>query len=474
MEYLEPSKPRFDSVGVAKKADDLKGSIQAMLDGDDKVAKLVQALVYQGSQYASVLIPEVADTMKPIDDAMRWGFGHKVGPFEIWDMLGVQAVVDQMTAAGFAPADWVLTMLKSGHDTFYQYEDGTIVGVYDVSKEDYVRIARTPGLVLLKEQTLVKKNAGASIYDLGDGVAGVEFHTKMNALDADIVEMINEALDRTESEFDGLVIGNEADHFSAGANLFMVVMAAQQQMWDQLDEMIVGLQNVMMRMRYSPKPVVVAPSGMALGGGCEMVMHGSRVVAAGELYAGLVEMGAGVIPAGGGTKEMMRRVINPAMKVPDAIALPYLQKAFMQIGMAQVATSAREAQQAGILTNADRIVMSRDHLLAEAKKEVVHMANTGYAPPAPEMIYAPGRDMLGALELGAYMFKEGKFISEYDNHIANKLSYILSGGGLSKPQWVSEQYILDLEREAFLSLCGEKKTQERMWALLQTGKPLRN
>ena len=474
MEYLEPQKPRFDSVGAAKKADDLKGSIQAMLDGDDKVARLVQALVYQGSQYASVLIPEVADTMKPIDDAMRWGFGHKAGPFEIWDMLGVQAVVDQMTAAGFAPADWVLTMLKSGHDTFYQYEDGTPVGVYDVSKKDYVRIERTPGLVLLKEQKLIKKNAGASLYDLGDGVAGVEFHTKMNALDDDIFEIMTEALDRTDSEFDGLLVGNEADNFSAGANLFMVVMAAQQQMWDTLDEMVKKLQDLNMRMRYSPKPVVIAPAGMALGGGCEVTMHGSRVVAHGETYIGLVEMGAGVIPAGGGTKEIMRRVINPAMKTPDAIALPYLQKTFMQIGMAQVATSAREAQQAGILTNADRIVMSRDHLLAEAKKEVLHMVNTGYAPPPPEMIYAPGRDMLGALELGAYMFKEGKFISEYDLHIANKLSYILSGGGLSKPQWVSEQYILDLEREAFVSLCGEQKTQERMWALLNTGKPLRN
>lgn len=474
MEYLEPSKPRFDSVGKAKKAESLKDSIQAMLDGDDKAAKLIQALTYQGSQYASVLIPEVADTPKPIDDAMRWGFGHKAGPFEIWDMLGVQAIVDQMTAAGFAPADWVLSMLKSGIETFYQYEDGNIVGVYDVSKEDYVRIARTPGLLLLKEQNLIKKNAGASLYDLGNGVAGVEFHTKMNAIDADIFEIMNEALDRTESEFDGLVVGNEADHFSAGANLFMVVVAAQQGMWDQLEDMVRGLQDMNMRMRYSPKPVVIAPAGMALGGGCEITMHGSRVVAAGELYIGLVEMGAGVIPAGGGTKEMMRRVINPAMRIPDMNVYAPLQKAFLQIGQAKVATSAREAQQMGILSATDRIVMSRDHLLAEAKKEVLHMVNTGYAPPLPEMIFAAGRDMRGALEVGAYMFKEGKFITEFEEKIAQKLSYILSGGGLSKPAWVSEQYILDLEREAFLSLCGEEKTQERMWALLNTGKPLRN
>ena len=474
MEYLEPKKPRFDSVGAAKKAKGLKGSLEAMLAGDDKVAKLVQALVYQGSQYASALIPEVADTMKPIDDAMRWGFGHKKGPFEIWDLLGVASLVEQMTAEGFAPADWVLTMLKRGCDSFYQYKDGKIVGVYDVSKEDYVRIERDLSLLALNEQKVVEKNASATLYDLGDGVACVEFHTKMNAIDADIVGMMIEALDRTETDFDALVIGNEADHFSAGANLFMVVVAAQNKMWDQLDEMIVGLQNVNMRMRYSPKPVVIAPAGMALGGGCEITMHGSRVVAAGELYIGLVELGAGVIPAGGGTKEIMRRVINPAMKTQDAIALPFLQQAFLQIGQAKVATSAREAQQMGILGAADRIVLSRDHLLAEAKKEALHMVNTGYTPPVPEKIYASGRDMLGALKLGAHMFTEGGFITEYENVIANKLSYILSGGGLSKPAWVSEQYILDLEREAFLSLCGNEKTIERMQALLKTGKVLRN
>jgi 3-hydroxyacyl-CoA dehydrogenase len=474
MEYVEPQKPRFDSLGKAKKAETLKESIEAMLNGEDKAAKLAQAIIYQGSQYASVLIPEVADTPKPIDDAMRWGFGHKAGPFEIWDMLGVQSIVERMTAAGFAPADWVLTMLKSGRDSFYQYEDGKIVGVYDVSKQDYVRIARDPSLLLLKEQKIVSRNAGATLYDMGDGVACVEFHTKMNAIDADIVGIMNEALDRTESEFDALVIGNEADHFSAGANLFTVVVAAQQKMWEQLDEMVRGLQDVNMRMRYSPKPVVIAPAGMALGGGCEITMHASRVVAAGELYIGLVEMGAGVIPAGGGTKEIMRRVVNPAMKTADAIALPFVQQAFLQIGQAKVATSAREAQQMRILGAADRIIISRDHLLAEAKKEALHMVNTGYAPPAPEMIYAAGRDMLGALELGAYMFKEGKFITEYEEVIAKKLSYILSGGGVSKPTWVTEQYILDLEREAFLSLCGEEKTQERMWALLKTGKVLRN
>ncbi|NOY98625.1 MAG: 3-hydroxyacyl-CoA dehydrogenase/enoyl-CoA hydratase family protein [Chloroflexi bacterium] len=474
MEHVPPTKPKFESIGKGKGIEDLGERLKFLLSADDKAAKLVQALTYQGFQYASALLPEVADTGKPIDDAIRWGFGHKAGPFEIWDMLGVAETVEQMTAAGFAPADWVLDMLKSGHESFYQYEDGNIVGVYDVSKKDYVRIARSPGLILLKEQKVISKNAGATLYDMGDGVACVEFHTKMNALDDDIFQILTEGLDRTENEFAGLVVGNEADNFSAGANLFMVVMAAQQKMWDALDEMVRKLQDLNMRMRYSPKPVVIAPAGLALGGGCEVTMHASRVVAAGELYIGLVELGAGVIPAGGGTKEIMRRVINPAMRIANMNVLLPLQQAFLQIGQAKVATSASEARQMGILGPADRIVMNRDHLLAEAKKEVLHMVATGYAPPPPEKVYAAGRDMLGALEVGAYMFKEGKYITEYDMHIANKLSYVLSGGGLSKPTWVSEQYILDLEREAFVSLCGEEKTQARMWSLLNTGKPLRN
>jgi 3-hydroxyacyl-CoA dehydrogenase len=254
----------------------------------------------------------------------------------------------------------------------------------------------------------------------------------------------------------------------------MVVVAAQQGMWDTLEEAVKKLQNLNMRMRYFPKPVVIAPAGLALGGGCEVSMHASRVVAAAETYIGLVELGAGVIPAGAGTKEIMRRVINPAMKTENAEVLPYLQRAFLQIGQAKVATSAWEARDMGIFGPQDRIVLNRDYLLTEAKKEVLHMVNAGYAPPAPELIYAAGRDMRGALLVGAWMFAQGGYITEYEKVIASKLAHVIAGGELSKPTWVSEQYILDLEREAFLSLCGEQKTQERMWALLNTGKPLRN
>jgi 3-hydroxyacyl-CoA dehydrogenase len=485
MEHVAPGKPRFDSVKAAKDIEGLGDRLKVMLAADDKGALLVQALTLQSFQYASSIIPEVADTVKPIDDAMRWGFMHEAGPFETWDMLGVKETVKQMKAAGYPAAKWVDAMLKAGVETFYQYKrsspadkNGDKVAVYDVAKGKYVKIKRPAGMVFLKDlkgtKKVISENAGASLYDIGDGVALVEFHTKMNALDDDIFAITTEALDRVAKDFDGLVVGNEADNFSAGANLFMVVVAAQQKMWDTLNGAVNKLQVMNMRMRYSPKPVVIAPAGLALGGGCEVTMHASRIVAASETYIGLVELGAGVIPAGAGTKEYMRRIINPAMKTDGAEVLPFLQRAFLQIGQAKVATSAEEARSMSILGPCDQIVMHREHLLSEAKREVLAMVAAGYHPPAPEPIYAAGRDMLGALRVGVWSFAEGKYITDYDLHIAKKLAYVMCGGELSKPAWVSEQYILDLEREAFLSLCGEEKTQARMWSLLNTGKPLRN
>lgn len=478
LEHAAPTKPRFDSVGKAKDIESLGERLKVLLGESDKAAKLVQALTYQGFQYASVLVPEVADTPKPIDDAIRWGFMHEAGPFETWDMLGVAEIVEQMKAAGFAPAGWVDEMLKSGVKTFYQYKGESKVGVYDANMKKYVLLKRTSGMVMLGDlkqaRKVISENAGASLYDIGDGVACVEFHTKMNTLDDDIFNITIEALDRVEKDFAGLVIGNEAENFSVGANLFMVVVAAQQGMWDTLEQAVKKLQDMNMRIRYFPKPVVIAPAGLALGGGCEVTMHASRVVAAGETYIGLVELGAGVIPAGGGTKEMVRRIINPPMRTNEAEVLPFLQQVFIQIGQAKVATSAEEARQYAILGPADRVVMNRDHLLTEAKKEVLHMAATGYAPPPPEQIYAAGRDGLAAVQVGAWMFKEGKYITEFEGVIAGKLANVITGGDLSRPTWVSEQYMLDLEREAFLSLCGEEKTQQRMWNLLNTGKPLRN
>jgi len=474
LDYEAPVKVRFESLGKVKDAETLTEKLKILLASDDRAGILVQSLTYQGLSYASERIPEIADTPKPLDDAMRWGFGHDVGPFEIWDMLGVEEISIAMSAAGFAPAKWVETMVSSGNPTFYQYDFGTKVGVYNPVLGKYVPIKRPASLVLLKEQKVVSKNPGATLYDLGDGVACVEFHTKMNSLDEDIANMIIESQDRMQHEFVGLVIGNEADNFSAGANIMLVVMAAQMGEWEKLENVVKNLQDLNMRARYSPKPVVVAPAGLTLGGGAEVTTHASRVVAAAELYTGFVEFGVGVIPAGGGTKEMLRRIVNPAMKTEGAEALPFLQRVFMQIGLAKVATSAEEARQMGILGPSDRVVLNKDLLIAEAKNEVLHMAATGYHPPLPEKIYAAGRDALGALRVAIHMMKEGKYITEYEAHMAGKLAKVMTGGELSRPSWVDEQYILDLEREAFLSLCGEEKTKQRMINMLQTGKPLRN
>jgi 3-hydroxyacyl-CoA dehydrogenase len=481
LEHEAPGeKPKFDSIGEAKGKETLAEKLEVLLAADDRAGQLVQAMTYQGLAYASERIPEVADTPAPIDDAMRWGFMHQAGPFEIWDMLGVANATEAMKAAEFPPAPWVDEMLGNGVETFYKYKGDQKVGAYNPYKGKYEDIVRTPGLIVLKEQKdagkLVAQNPGASLVDIGDGVACVEFQTKMNSIDDDILGMLNEAMDRAEAgEFEGIVVSNDDDRaFCAGANIFGVVMAAQNGLWDQLEAVVKLLQDTNMRMRYFPRPVVVAPFGLTLGGGCEITMHGNRVVAAAELYIGQIELGVGVIPAGGGTKELLRRVVNPPMRTNDVAAFPFMQRIFELIGTGVVATSAVEARSHGFLGPSDRIVMNRDHLLAEAKKEVMHMVNTGYVPPAPEKIYAGGRDMLAALRAGVYMFKEGGFITEFESQIGEKMIYVMAGGDLSKPTWVSEQYILDLEREAFVSLCGEEKTQERMWHMLQNNKVLRN
>ena len=478
MQYQLPSKPKIESVKRTKDIEDPAERVQSLMRSGDRAGQLVRALTYQGLAYAASLIPEIADTPKPMDDAMRWGFGHDLGPFETWDKLGVADTVGCMQQEGFAPAGWVNEMLDNGFPSFYEYHGDRKVGVYNPGLGRYEKIPASPALIVLKDLKqdgkLITRNAGASLIDIGDGVALVEFHTKMNSLDEDISKIIMEGLDRTEREFEGLVIGNDADHFSAGANIFFVVMASQGGMWDAIDEAVRKLQNLNMRARYFPKPVVFAPAGMALGGGAEVIMHGNRVVAAAELYAGLVEVGAGVIPAGGGTKEMVRRILNPPMKTPNVDPLPYLQRIFEQVGMAKVSTSAEEARDLGILGPGDRVIMNRSHLIAEAKREVKHMAASGYRPPLPEKVYAAGRDALAAMRVGVHMFKAGGGITEHEAKIGAKLAHIMTGGDLSRPAWLDEQYFLDLEREAFLSLCGEEKTQQRMWNLLQTGKPLRN
>jgi 3-hydroxyacyl-CoA dehydrogenase len=393
-------------------------------------------------------------------------------------MIGVEESLPAMKEAGFPPAPWVGQMFSSGHPTFYTYENGSKIAVYNPGLGTYQPIERPASSISLKALKstgcLIKRNPSASLVDIGDGALCLELHGKLNILDEDILSMLNDGLNRLENDFEGMVVYTDADNFGAGANIFVAVMSAQNEMWDQLDQSLKIGQDLYMRMRYFPKPVVTAPVGLALGGAAEMNMHAARIVAGAELYMGLVEIGVGIIPSWGGTKEMVRRVLNPPMQTKNAEALPYLQRIFEQIGLAKVATSAEEARQMGFLTQCDRVIMNRDHLLAEAKREVLQMAKKGYVPPVPEKVYAAGRDALAALRVGIYMMKEGKYITEYESHIANKLANVMTGGELSSPTWVDEQYLLDLEREATLSLMGEKKTQERMWYMLQNNKPLRN
>ncbi|MGB9521800.1 MAG: 3-hydroxyacyl-CoA dehydrogenase family protein, partial [Anaerolineales bacterium] len=316
LEYEPPIKVRFESLGKVKDEEDLGKRLKVIMAAEDRAGQLVRAITYQSLAYASECIPEVADTPKPIDDAMRWGFGREAGPFEIWDMLGVAETVQAMKNEGFPAAAWVEEMLQAGFSTFYQVENGTKVGVYRPDRKEYELIISHPSHIVLQElksaSKTLKVNPGASLIDLGDGVVCVEFHTKVNALDDDIFNMLNDALDLVEKDYEGLVIGNDAEQFSAGANIFMIVMAAQNGMWDTLDAAVRKMQGINMRMRYFSKPVVIAPAGLAIGGGAEVLMHGNRVVAHAELYAGLVEVGVGVIPAGGGTKELVRRILNPA------------------------------------------------------------------------------------------------------------------------------------------------------------------
>jgi 3-hydroxyacyl-CoA dehydrogenase len=403
---------------------------------------------------------------------------HEIGPFEIWDALGVAEAAEKMRAEGFASAPWVEEMLAAGFETFYKYEGEIKVGIYNPAEKAYQLFEKPEGIISLPElrmnEKVVNKNDSASLIDLGNGIVCVEFHSKMNTFDTDIGEMINKSLDLAGEQFEGIVIGNQGAHFSAGANLFLIVMYAQQGQWDDLEAVVKGLQDMNMRMRYSPVPVVLAPFGYTLGGGAEVMMHANRIVSSGFLVTGLVEVGMGLLPAGGGTKEMVRRVVNPAMRTENTDPMPFIQQLFMQIGTAKVATSPVEAREFGMLTEFDRIVMNDDYLLMEAKREARHMADSGYVPPYKELIYAAGRDVLSTLNVGVWSFKQGKYISEHDGIVGQHVAEVLTGGNLSRPQWVDEQYFLDLEREKFLSLCGHEKTRERIWHFLDKGKPLRN
>jgi 3-hydroxyacyl-CoA dehydrogenase len=477
-EYKPQVKTKFPSLDAAKAIEDKAKRVKTLVWGDDRVGEFLWKTTSRVSRYAANRIPEIADTIVEIDNAIKWGFGWEVGVFEAWDAIGVAESVDRMRNEGQAIPASVERMLASGAASFYKNEGGNH-SFYDLVAGEYKPMPARPGVMVLKdikERTgVIKSNPGASLIDIGDGVACLEFHSKMNSIGGDTVGMMNFALDEVEKNFKGLVVGNQGGNFSAGANIMMLLLAAQEEEWDDINMMVAALQKTVMRLRYSAKPVVTAPYGLTLGGGCEIALHGNKTRAAAETYIGLVEVGVGVIPAGCGTKEMTMRAMDAAAKAPDADPLAFLKKTFEMIGMGKVATSAQEARSWGFLRDTDAISMNGDRLIQDAKQEVLNMDAAGFEAPVERTdIMVLGESAQAAIKLALHMMKQGGYISDHDELIGKKLAKILTGGDMNHKTFVSERYLLDLEREAFVSLCGERKTQERIAAMLKTGKPLRN
>ncbi len=476
MEYLSSIKAKFGSLDAVKSIDDLKKRTKVLFSSQDKAGEFYRKLFGGLFAYVSNRIPEISDEIYKIDDALKAGFGWELGPFETWDVLGVEAGLKLIEAAGCKPAQWVLDFATTGQKTFYTQCEGKKYFYNQLAKENQV-IPGTEGLVILdslRETHTVWKNSDVSIIDLGDGILNVEFHTKMNTIGGGVVQGLHKAMDLAEKEYRGLVIYNIGQNFSAGANVGMIFMMAIEQEYDELNFAIKAFQDVMMRIRYCNVPVVVAPHNMALGGSCEMSMHADKVVAHAELYMGLVEFGVGLIPGGGGTKEFAKR-LSDELQDGD-IKINRFRDKFLTIGQAKVSTSAYEAFELGYLRKGiDEVVVSRDHQLLRAKSTCLELADAGYiAPKKSKNITVLGKEALGIVYVGAHSMMSGNYMSKHDQVISEKLGYVLAGGDLSENTLVSEQYVLDLERKAFLELCMEKKTLERLQSILKQGKILRN
>jgi 3-hydroxyacyl-CoA dehydrogenase len=486
LEYRPGSEADLPIVGAAGDIDDLGARLRFIMSRgeQDRGARFLRDVLLPAIAYAARRIPEISDSLVSVDHAMEWGFGHANGPFKTWDLLGVRATVEQMDALGIEVAGWVRDMLAAGNERFYAKRDGATL-VFDPRGGGYQTVPEDPDVLDLarvrSSRGVVAGNNSAGLVNLGDGVLCFELHSPASAIDKGVVEIGNAALAELDrGNWAGLVIANTARNFCVGANLGEIGMSAYQaasgdaEALEQLDNAARALQELCSGLRFAPFPVVAAPHGQTLGGGLELCLAADRIVAAAETYAGLVEVGVGLIPAGGGCKEMVRRVVSPPMTAEGAEVLPYLQQVFTTIGAAKVATSALEARELGFLADHDTIVMHPDHLLASAKREVLALAD-GYQPPDPAgRVYAAGTRALAALELGVQTLEWGGQASEHDGVIGRALAKVLTGGELSSPQWVSEQVLLDLERSAFLGLVTQPKTLERIQAMLTTRKPLRN
>lgn len=476
LEYRAKKRASFGTLELTKSIDKVIDRWPVLVGGKDKAGEFYRKTLAALFAYVSHRIPEITDQLYKIDDAMKAGFGWEHGPFQIWDAIGVDKGLEFIAAEGFEAAAWVQEMHDSGSESFYTVVDGATY-CYDRDKKEQEKIPGQDAFIILdniRKSKEVFKNSGVVVEDLGDGILNVEFQSKMNTIGGDVLAGLNKAVDLAEKDFDGLVVGNQAANFSVGANIGMIFMMAVEQEYDELNAAIKYFQDTVMRMRYSSIPTVVAPHGMTLGGGCELSLHADMVVAAAETYIGLVEFGVGVIPGGGGSKEMTLRAADTFHK--NDVELNVLQEYFLTIGMAKVATSAYEAYDTGILQKGkDIVVVNKDRQLATAKAYARLMADRGYTKPIQRTdIKVLGKQALGMFLVGTDSMEAGRYISEHDKKIANKLAYVMAGGDLSEPQHVSEQYLLDLEREAFLSLCTERKTLERIEHMLKKGKPLRN
>jgi 3-hydroxyacyl-CoA dehydrogenase len=477
MEHRARKKATFASIDMGRNFDDIPERVRNLAYAKDRAGDFFWDSTAAVLIYSANRIPEIADDIMSIDNAMKWGFGWELGPFETWDAIGVDKSVERMKTEGRHVPRKVLDMLMSGAKSFYKEEDG-LRYYYDFAIAAYREIPSPKKLINLRLESekgkVIKSNAGASLIDLGDSVACVEFHSKANVIGEDVLQMTDFGLKKLESDFDALVIANQGKYFSAGANLMLILMLAQEGEFDDIDQAVRLFQGMDIRIKYAPKPVVVAPFNMTLGGGCEMTLHAPKVRASAETYIGLVEPGVGLIPAGGGTKEMLMRSLSRAPRIADVDLMPFVREVLETIGTAKVATSAEEAKALGFLRITDGISMNEKFLLYDAKATALAMVSEGYRPPERQRIIALGQPVLSALTLGLYLWREAGQITEYEFHIGKKLAFVLTGGDLTSAQEADEQYFLDLEREAFLSLCGEKKTQERMQYMLKNNKPLRN
>lgn len=475
MEYGPKQKTKFATIEAAKPIEDLPKRLQVLYNGKDKAGEFYKLFHHLLFAYVSHRIPEIADELYKIDDALKAGFGWEIGAFESWDALGVQEVLKDMEAAGVKAAPWVQDMLDAGNTTFYKTESGS-KQYYDVAAKTYKAIPGANTFIILEhlDDKTVWKNSVAKLYDIGDGIVALRWNTKMNSIGGEVLEAVQKSIALAEQEYKGLVIANGGANFSAGANVGLIFMLAAEQEYDELDMAVRQFQNTTMRMRYSSIPVVVAPHGLTLGGGCEMCLHADAVQAAAESYIGLVEFGVGLIPGGGGTKEMAVRASDRNIK--EDVELNYLQQLFINVGTAKVSTSAHEAYELSVLRKGvDGISINPDRRIGDAKRKALLLHEQGYTQPRPRTdITVQGRGGLGPLLAGIHGMWRGHYISDYDKLIAEKLAHVMCGGDLSQPTQVSEQYLLDLEREAFLSLCGQRKTLERLQSIIQTGKPLRN